>query len=417
MQVHTNGAQRASGHRSMRIVALAVLASVIAVGGAVADPGPAQAASQVKVVIVVGPVEGSTTRYVRHARSYAALARAHGAKVIEVYSPRATWSRVRSAAKGANIFIYLGHGNGSPSPYGRFSALRRNGMGLNRSSGHGHRNVKYYGQTHMRTGLDLDNNAAVLLNHLCYASGNSEPGRAKPSKSTAMKRADGYGTGFLRAGADAVFANGHGSLSSILTDLLTSDKSVGQIFQDDPEFSGRHDFRFKSRKTPWTTVWMDSVIASQLLPLGRRATHAHREPGPRRLTHPSRDGTRRPVPTLRSYGRRSSRGGLPLSAIATPSPTIRAEMHDAPLPDLVLYARPGCGLCDETRAILRGAARGADGAGCRHRRSSSATSRPIPPGSAPTSRSIPVVELGERRLELATSAAKLRRLLADVLDA
>jgi hypothetical protein len=29
---------------------------------------------------------------------------------------------------------------------------------------------------------------------------------------------------------------------------------------------------------------------------------------------------------------------------------------------------------------------------------------------------IPVVELGDRRLELATSAAKLRRLLRDVLD-
>jgi hypothetical protein len=31
--------------------------------------------------------------------------------------------------------------------------------------------------------------------------------------------------------------------------------------------------------------------------------------------------------------------------------------------------------------------------------------------------SIPVIELGDRRLELATSAAKLRRLLTDVLDA
>ncbi len=31
--------------------------------------------------------------------------------------------------------------------------------------------------------------------------------------------------------------------------------------------------------------------------------------------------------------------------------------------------------------------------------------------------SIPVVELGDRRLELATSVAKLRRLMTDVLDA
>jgi hypothetical protein len=33
------------------------------------------------------------------------------------------------------------------------------------------------------------------------------------------------------------------------------------------------------------------------------------------------------------------------------------------------------------------------------------------------SATIPVVELGDRRLELVTSAARLRRLLADVLDA
>jgi len=27
-------------------------------------------------------------------------------------------------------------------------------------------------------------------------------------------------------------------------------------------------------------------------------------------------------------------------------------MHDAPLPDLILYGRPDCGLCDEARAMV-----------------------------------------------------------------
>ena len=66
-----------------------------------------------------------------------------------------------------------------------------------------------------------------------------------------------YGTGFLRTGAKAVFANGRGSLSSILTDLLTSDKSIGQIFEDDWSFTGERDFTFASTKTPGATVWMD----------------------------------------------------------------------------------------------------------------------------------------------------------------
>ncbi len=257
LQVPMNGAQRASGGRTIRMVALSIVALVITFGGWTASAPPTEAASPVKVVIVVGPVEGSTSRYVRHAKQYAALARSLGASVTEIYSPRATWSKVKAAARGANVFIYLGHGNGSPSPYGPFSALRRNGMGLNSRSGHGNSNVKYYGQTHMRTGLDLDRNAVVLLNHLCYASGNSEPGHKLPSKATAKKRADGYGTGFLRTGAKAVFANGHGSLNSIIADVLLTNKSVSEIFRGDHAFDGARDFKFKSTHTPGATVWMD----------------------------------------------------------------------------------------------------------------------------------------------------------------
>jgi hypothetical protein len=238
-------------------VAFPILALIIAFGGLAAHPSPTVAADQVKVVIVVGPVEGSTAHYKSAAKSYAALARSFGAYVVEVYSPKATWAKVKAAAKGANVFIYLGHGNGYPSPYGPFAADRRNGMGLNKTSGHGNSNVKYYGQTHMKSGLDLAPNSVVLLNHLCYASGNSEPGRALPSKTTANKRADGYGTGFLRTGAKAVFANGHGSLSSILTDIFTTDKTVAEMFQGDHSFDGARDYRFKSKKTSWATVWMD----------------------------------------------------------------------------------------------------------------------------------------------------------------
>jgi hypothetical protein len=252
-----DGAQRASHDRLRGLVALPILALVVAFGGLAASPASAAAATTVKVVVIVGPVEGSTAKYVSTARSYAALARSYGATVVEVYSPRATWAKVKTAARGANILIYLGHGNGYPSPYGPMSGERRNGMGLNSSYNHGNSNVKYYGQTLMRSGLDLDRNSVVLLNHLCYASGNSEPGRKLPTLSIAKQRADGYATGFLRTGARAEFANGHGSLSPIITDLFTTDKTMGQIFQDDRSFSGAHDFKFTSKHTSWATVWMD----------------------------------------------------------------------------------------------------------------------------------------------------------------
>ncbi|MBI2776691.1 MAG: glutaredoxin family protein [Chloroflexi bacterium] len=87
-----------------------------------------------------------------------------------------------------------------------------------------------------------------------------------------------------------------------------------------------------------------------------------------------------------------------------------------PLPDLVLYARAGCGLCDEAREAIELllARREADGL-------------PVPvfvehdiDADPELQRRwfdrIPVVELGAARLELATSLARLRRLLADELD-
>jgi hypothetical protein len=88
----------------------------------------------------------------------------------------------------------------------------------------------------------------------------------------------------------------------------------------------------------------------------------------------------------------------------------------SPLPDLVLYTRPGCHLCDETRAIVQGlledrAARGRRVAAIRERDIST-----DPAWERAYFATIPVVELAGRRLELATSPAKLRRFLDDALD-
>ncbi len=91
-------------------------------------------------------------------------------------------------------------------------------------------------------------------------------------------------------------------------------------------------------------------------------------------------------------------------------------MHDAPLPDLVLYGRPDCRLCDEAREMVT--------ALLGQRRSNgqptpTLVERDIEADEAlhrAYFASIPVIELGDRRLELATSLTKIRRLLSDVLD-
>jgi hypothetical protein len=92
-------------------------------------------------------------------------------------------------------------------------------------------------------------------------------------------------------------------------------------------------------------------------------------------------------------------------------------MQHAPLPDLVLYGRPGCGLCDEARAVLDALLASRASAGLPTPTLVERNIDTDPAWHDAYFTSIPVVELGDRRVELATSATKLQRLLTDVLDA
>jgi len=203
-----------------------VLAALFLATAMTATAPDAQAATR-KVVIVVGPVGGATASYKSSANKLADQARSYGASVTKVYTPNATWSRVYEAAKGANLLIYLGHGNGWPSTHAPFDVKSKDGMGLNRTAGSGNSNTKYFGEYYMAK-LALAKNAVVVLNRLCYASGNNEWGAGNPTKSTAVKRVDNYGYGFFRAG-----------------------------FWTDPSRTGTYKFAFTSVRTPGATASMD----------------------------------------------------------------------------------------------------------------------------------------------------------------
>jgi hypothetical protein len=89
----------------------------------------------------------------------------------------------------------------------------------------------------------------------------------------------------------------------------------------------------------------------------------------------------------------------------------------APLPDLVLYTRPGCSLCDEAREAigLVVADRGARGLAVPR-----VVERNIdddPELHRRLFERIPVVEIGDQRVELVVSVGKVRRLLNEALGA
>jgi hypothetical protein len=259
---HSRGAQRASSPR-IRSALTGILAALIAIGalGAVA---PVTLAATARVVIVVGPVGSTTADYRSKAVALAAQARSYGASVTELYSPNATWPRVVAAARGANVLIYLGHGNGWPSPYFPWSTATKDGLGLNATANAGNSNVKYYGEAYVAK-LGLARNAVVILNHLCFASGDSEWGRPNPTRSVAIQRVDNYGAGFLRSGARAVFAIGLDSVAFLLRGLFRGPAAMTmtQLFWSNPRRTGTYRFGFASRRTPGTTAVMDPYAPSR----------------------------------------------------------------------------------------------------------------------------------------------------------
>jgi len=259
----TNGAHRAStlfgGARAL-ILAVALLG----LAGLVAAPA-ASAATPTKVVIVVGPTGTGTAHNISEAKQLAAQARGYGATVIEIYSPNASFYRVRSAAMGANVFIYMGHGSGWPSPYSPFNAARKDGLGLNATAGHGNLNVRYYGETYLKKYIHLAANSVVILRGLCYSAGNSEPGKTNPSAAVGRARVDNYAAGFLRTGARVVFAEPYGGVGYILDAIFTTNLTVRQIFTNGAgaghwghsSAGTMTATAFKSKRTTWATAISD----------------------------------------------------------------------------------------------------------------------------------------------------------------
>ena len=254
------GTQRVSSRKVRSLLTGAFAALFIVTAMTVVAP-QAEAASH-KVVIVVGPVGSATADYKRGANRLAKQAAGYGAKVVKVYSPYATWSRVKAAVHGANLVIYLGHGNGWPSPYRPFEATNKDGFGLNASAGHGNSNTKYFGEKYMAK-LALAPHAVVVLNRLCYASGNNEWGAGNPTRAKAIKRVDNYGAGFLRAGAQAVFASGITNVGYVLKGLFTGSKSMTMagLFWTDPTRTVSFKLGFDSKRTSGARALMDPYKA------------------------------------------------------------------------------------------------------------------------------------------------------------
>ncbi len=237
-----------------------LLAAVLAAFCGVAPVGAA--ASPPRVVVIVGPVGALTDEYRAAGAAAVAEARRWTADVTAIMSPDATWPRVRGALQGASVVIYLGHGNGWPSPYTRaLSDATENGFGLNPIAGHGDDAHQYFGAAVIARDVRLAPGAVVLLHRLCYASGNGEPGAPEGTVDVARQRVDNFAAGFLAAGAGVVVADAFAAPSSYLRAILGQGLATMVSWRASATANG-HVQAFASARSPGALGFLDPETAT-----------------------------------------------------------------------------------------------------------------------------------------------------------
>src|SRR5262245_13069954 len=259
------------------LLALAPALVVPVLAASVATPAPGAAVAAVatgpKVVIVVGATEATTASYRVDADNIAAEALKYTPNVVKIYSPNATWAKVKAEAQGASIFVYLGHGYGFPSPYRPvLSPTGQDGLGLNEIGGIDDNDKKYYGESLIASDIRFAKNAVVLLNHLCYSAGSSESGDPEPTIPVAKQRVDNFASGFIKAGARAVVAQSWTSgVIYMIKSLFTTNQTIGTMFDNAPNKQGHTSPFIPPRNPPsqgridpdtWTTGFHRSIVGA-----------------------------------------------------------------------------------------------------------------------------------------------------------
>ena len=264
--------------RTVLIAALALICSQLAIApvGAVVAPQ--------KVVIIVGPTGALTANYRSKGDAIATAAAADGATVVKVYSPNATWAAVKAAVNGANIIVYLGHGNGFPNPYNSTEATDRdNGWGLNRTTAGGDSDdwsatMVYCGEKALLGTLTSSDGAAqrtycaggpitpaanwvMIYSNACYAPGASEGWDVPATEAVALQRVRNFSYPGLKLGGGAYFATdeNQGSQQLVDTILRNPDMPFGAIAENANGYDLSRQRHFPHPDLAGTRIWIQNT--------------------------------------------------------------------------------------------------------------------------------------------------------------
>jgi hypothetical protein len=198
----------------------------------------------IKVVIVVGPVEEMTDEFINQQKKLSGLLKSIGIQVKEIYPPN-DWKTLVHEAEGANLFIYSGHG----SKFGKNNVAG----GICLSDG-------IWNPDQLKADLQLSKNALILFNHVCGGAGSSASDKNDIGINEAIKRVSDYSKPFFEIGAKAYYANNYNySLISFIKSFLN-----GNCIQDIHN-SEANLFNYKSKsKTYKYNNEMEIAVGSRV---------------------------------------------------------------------------------------------------------------------------------------------------------
>ena len=214
-----------------------------------ASPTTSLGAAVPKAVIIAAPTDELTDGNLALAEEMAKKAEAAGMDVRRVFFPHATWEAVLAEVQGASLVAYFGHGYGWPSNTSELWEAQQDGMGLNSYDGSSVGEVKYYGANHIRESIRLAPHAVVFVMRGCYTAGNGLNSAPIPTLDIARQRVDNYASGWLAAGAGAVFAFAFGTRFDYPDALANTDSTIDELFITAHDHIGWNDLYFDSVRT------------------------------------------------------------------------------------------------------------------------------------------------------------------------
>jgi len=203
--------------------------------------------SQLKAVLLVGPIDGDygswTTQEKQNMELAAAELEANGVVVHRFYTPNNDWEQIKAAAEGAHFLFYRGHGvYWSPMPYptvGGF-ALKDH----------------FVSADDIRSDLNLAPNAIVML-YGCFTAGSSSIDDPPIHSPEAQRRVAQYSDPFFDIGAAGYYANWFGDSFQLYVRYLFQGMTMGEAYEAYFDFSLTTVERYTHPDHAGTAMWLD----------------------------------------------------------------------------------------------------------------------------------------------------------------